>query len=457
MKKKILSVITVSMLAITCLMAFPSVCSAAEWKAVLRQFPGGKCSFIDLNNDGNSDLIIVTQNQVRFYINNNGSYDDAGYVAHDGYPNLCIAKDNSNIAMISNSYASAFSTYIIDNGKLKPTGNSTDSETITANYKYISTQKYSATDYEDWYTAYKSVIDQYNNYLGERFNPSFDIDSNNPPERYNNINTRYFVTGGSPYYYLKDLDNNGTPELFIACAINDSNFFVLGDYYDMLNICTFDDGVLFVNTSYMDAGTHNNSYITNTAEILGVEIMGATLERYDFFTLKDGKFVFSDKHKNVNVPAGYDIEGVLPDKPVNEIINQSGVVLIKPEWKPIGYFPNEEPVNVILNGQKIDFNGQRAFLDGNTTYVPMRAIFEALGATVEWNSSTQAITARKNDIEIKLAINNNKATINGESSYLASPPKLVDGTTVVPLRFISEALGAGVSWDGATRTVTING
>jgi hypothetical protein len=91
----------------------------------------------------------------------------------------------------------------------------------------------------------------------------------------------------------------------------------------------------------------------------------------------------------------------------------------------------------------------------NRTMVPMRPIFEALGANVQWNDATQTVTARKDETIIKLTIGETEALINGQPVTLDIPAMVRRGSTMVPLRFVGEAFGAEVGWVAATQTVTI--
>lgn len=95
-------------------------------------------------------------------------------------------------------------------------------------------------------------------------------------------------------------------------------------------------------------------------------------------------------------------------------------------------------------------------LERGTILIPMRDVFEALGADVSWDGATGAIDARKGDTHIRLRIGSADAVVNGTVVSLAVPPRIVDGITMVPLRFVSESLGAEVSWNGLTRTVTVS-
>lgn len=108
---------------------------------------------------------------------------------------------------------------------------------------------------------------------------------------------------------------------------------------------------------------------------------------------------------------------------------------------------------VVLDGRTISFDVPPT-IENDRTMVPLRAIFEALGAAVQWDDATQTVTATKAETEIKLVIGGN-AYKNGEPVYLDVPAKLMNDRTMVPLRFVSEAMGCQVYWNDATETVTI--
>ena len=101
---------------------------------------------------------------------------------------------------------------------------------------------------------------------------------------------------------------------------------------------------------------------------------------------------------------------------------------------------------------RIMFNGQYLNLDvppviqGGRTLVPFRAIFEALGATVSWNEAARTATGTRGTTTVALTIGNNNATVNGVATRLDVAPLVQGGRTLVPLRFVSENLGATVQW-----------
>lgn len=121
-------------------------------------------------------------------------------------------------------------------------------------------------------------------------------------------------------------------------------------------------------------------------------------------------------------------------------------------------------VNVQLNGKNIDFtddkgNKVEAQIINSRTMVPMRKIFELLGASIEWNGENQTVLAIKDDILIKLQIGNEIAELTKdgktEKVKLDSKPVIVNNRTLVPLRFISESLEKQVGWDAQNKTAII--
>ena len=89
--------------------------------------------------------------------------------------------------------------------------------------------------------------------------------------------------------------------------------------------------------------------------------------------------------------------------------------------------------------------------------VPMRDIFEELGATVNYNNLNQSITATKGSTVVRMALGSSNATVNNLPVKLDVPAKAYYGRTLVPLRFVSEAMGADVKYNAPTRVVTITG
>lgn len=111
-------------------------------------------------------------------------------------------------------------------------------------------------------------------------------------------------------------------------------------------------------------------------------------------------------------------------------------------------------VSVQLNGKALTFD-QAPVLKNNRTLVPMRTIFEALGADIQWDAKTRVVTAKNKQSSISLQIGSKKAIVNEKTLTLDTEAQLIKGRTMIPVRFISESLGATVQWNGKTNTVVI--
>ena len=107
-----------------------------------------------------------------------------------------------------------------------------------------------------------------------------------------------------------------------------------------------------------------------------------------------------------------------------------------------------------MNEKYISFD-QQPIIENGRTLVPLRAIFEALGADVTWDSATQTVTATKGTKKISLTIGSTKMSVDGVIKTLDVSAKLLGGRTLVPVRAVSEAFGCNVEWDGANQTVII--
>ena len=110
---------------------------------------------------------------------------------------------------------------------------------------------------------------------------------------------------------------------------------------------------------------------------------------------------------------------------------------------------------VILDGAPLAMDVPPQIIGGRTM-VPMRAIFEALDAEVRWDGAKQTATGTRDDTTVVLPIGSTSPTVNGSVVTIDAPGVVIDGRTLVPLRFVAESFGVDVNWDGATRTVTIN-
>ena len=109
-----------------------------------------------------------------------------------------------------------------------------------------------------------------------------------------------------------------------------------------------------------------------------------------------------------------------------------------------------------VNGNNVTLDQPAVLLPTGRNVIPARFIAENLGATVDWDGDTSTVIVTKGDTTILIQIDNPIAKINGKDVTLDQPAILLPtGRTVVPARFLAEALGATVDWDGETSTVII--
>lgn len=114
-----------------------------------------------------------------------------------------------------------------------------------------------------------------------------------------------------------------------------------------------------------------------------------------------------------------------------------------------------QAAQVSLNGQPLPTSVSPIMRNGRTL-VPMRDIFQALGANVSWNGLTQGITATRGGTNVSLQIGNRNAVVNGQQVALEQPAIVYHGSTMVPLRFVSEAMGAQVNWNPNSEIAAIS-
>lgn len=112
-------------------------------------------------------------------------------------------------------------------------------------------------------------------------------------------------------------------------------------------------------------------------------------------------------------------------------------------------------ITVIVNGEALPSYPPAVQRSGRVL-LPMRMIFEALGAEVKWEAATQTAIGIRGDTTVRMSIGDRRAWINDRAVVLDVPPQLIGGSTYMPVRFPAEAFGAGVGWQGATQTVEIS-
>jgi hypothetical protein len=112
--------------------------------------------------------------------------------------------------------------------------------------------------------------------------------------------------------------------------------------------------------------------------------------------------------------------------------------------------------NIAVNGEKLTVEPPYLTSD-NSTLVPLRVITSAFGAVVSWDSVTQTVGLKYNNHTISVTIDSKQAIVDGKSIEMTTAPQLHNATTMVPLRFITENFGAKISFNAETKQITITG
>lgn len=112
---------------------------------------------------------------------------------------------------------------------------------------------------------------------------------------------------------------------------------------------------------------------------------------------------------------------------------------------PVVLAADEGEITVWLDGEMFDFDVPPVIEEGRTL-VPMRVIFEALGAKVDWQQDTYTAVAVKGDTKIEITVDNTVMYKNESEIVLDVPARLIDDRTLVPVRAVSESFNAKVDW-----------
>jgi len=143
-----------------------------------------------------------------------------------------------------------------------------------------------------------------------------------------------------------------------------------------------------------------------------------------------------------NTSASYDNIDTYYDSSYDESKNAAGNTL------------DTSVIRVFLNGKLLTFDVAPLIINGRTM-VPMRVIFEALGASVDWDGATQTAIGKTGKTTVKITIGKDHLLKNDNLVVLDSPAVILSGRTLVPVHAIAESLDCKVEWYGETRVVEI--
>lgn len=231
-----------------------------------------------------------------------------------------------------------------------------------------------------------------------------------------------------------------------------------------------------------------NDYVENKARLSvrdGKKFVSITLTDHQSITgfkveqngsLQDAKIISENKNNNTRV-VEFEVDDItkINNAWVSIYMNIPGflydanydvrISLHSNTIKPITNAPTESQADVIilhLNSKAAFFNGksftllEAPYTKNNRTLVPLRFISEHLGANVNWDGNTRTITVSLHNKTLSLKEGSKNVNVNGGSHTIEAAPEIKSGSTFVPLRFISEQLGAKVDWKAEERKITIS-
>lgn len=128
-------------------------------------------------------------------------------------------------------------------------------------------------------------------------------------------------------------------------------------------------------------------------------------------------------------------------------------------------YSSDVVVKLSISNPIMEINGKNEEIDqgrgtapviiNNRTLVPIRAIIEAFGGNVSWDEVTRCVSLSMNDDEIRLYIDKTSAYLNGSAHTLDTAPVIINGRTMLPIRFIAEGFNIGVAWEGDVQRVSL--
>ncbi|WP_152396011.1 stalk domain-containing protein [Paenibacillus guangzhouensis] len=113
-----------------------------------------------------------------------------------------------------------------------------------------------------------------------------------------------------------------------------------------------------------------------------------------------------------------------------------------------------QPISMFMDGRQLQSETPPVVVNGSTL-VPIRGIFEAQGAKLSWNDASKTVTATKGSTTLTYRLGDTTALLDGQTLLLSVPGQITNGFSLVPLRFVSEALGSTVKWEPNTKSIWI--
>jgi len=272
------------------------------------------------------------------------------------------------------------------------------------------------------------------------------------------LSEAYTISGGSvssPRVIVTPQSPGSTAEYEISFNVSSNGFLKGGD--DTISI-------IFPQEISLSSTMPRNSITVNGKSLDGgvVSLSGKRLT----FTVPYDVSVMAGGSVNVKISPEANIKNP-PIPGINYTLQVStskdSVGTISQPYVITGFeIENKKTISLVIDSKTAFIDGKPVLLDvpatilNGRTLVPIRFVSEALGARVTWDQDTQEVTVTLDGKTIILTVDSETAWVNGSRKKLDTNPLIRDGRTLVPIRFLAENFGGDVAWDSETSTVTIN-
>jgi len=302
--------------------------------------------------------------------------------------------------------------------------------------------------------------------------------------RYTGSDNGYNPSGAKGYLYMFDASLNLIKKVQFDTPVLDMSY-ENGNYHAITNI----DGLLHSSTDFenwQSQDTDMNIPLTNNKTSIIKQLIKAEkgFNISDFQTKVKIKGNFSDisfekyTEGDITVSGDYYLkinnttisisnDGVywktieLPSgiKKPKSVYVEDNILYVKTDDADLRYDISKLYVDnhiYVEVGEKLLGFDTEPVIESERILVPLRFVFESMGADVEWENSSRRAVVKDGATTINFSIDNTTAYINGTNKVMDVPARLVNSITMVPLRFLSEELGFNVLWNQESRTATIS-
>ncbi len=267
----------------------------------------------------------------------------------------------------------------------------------------------------------------------------------------------FYTDAGEYEFFIKEKDDK---KYICIQNISYSTCFADGIIFDT-EICTY-NGTNFENEvslrgmgSSFDFGSYYTEEISALREMDFDTSINQMLDGYNIINFaKFEKNIEKIVEFSVNTNAT-DLGEIYGYTNLEQTLKNYGEVTVSlNNFTTIEQLSSIKTLSIILDNKELSFN-QPPYIENGVTMVPMRAIFEALGASVSFDPETKEIIAEKDGNIISLIIGSDIARVNSKETNIGIKVRSLEGSAMVPLRLISETFGAKVDYNGITKVITI--